>query len=254
MKPIAGLILSALLFATTTVGCGALGETEEGDGDAEITPAALKMKPALLLEAGSATQRDLGVYAWEVSMDQHESMVLGLAKSGKRVVTARSSKRDRNRDVGRISFHDGRRPLKFVFDKAANRLKVSGGPAPSLLAILEAYGRDEAAGKVLKKYDARGDVLTCGACALGTLGCAGTVAGCVAASSATGGLAGLACAARTVATCGAAAIACYVCVTETIGGPSVTVSEEGGDNVSVCLRNDPCWCDVNPNECYSPES
>jgi hypothetical protein len=262
MTSLSRSILGILVVTAASSGCDLVPADEVAEGpasDMEVTPAALKLKPSLLLEAGATTQSALGVYAWEVSMDKEESIVLGLTRTGKRVLTARASRRDPSRDVGRVTFQGERQALKFSFDKVTRNLKVSGGPALKLIDVMNAYGRDEAAGKVLKKYDengARSDVLICGGCALGALGCAGTVAGCVAASSATGGLAGLACAARTVATCGAAAVACYVCISSVINSSSsgsVEVQEgESSDISNICMRKDPCWCDEHPNECFSP--
>lgn len=267
MKTPLRTVISLLLVTSLAAGCdmAPAEEVVEGQsrGDEEVTASALKMKTGLLLEAGPATQTALGVYAWEVSAEKGEALVLGLARSGARVITARTSWRNPNKDVGRITFHGDRKALKFTFDKRANELKVTGGQALKVVDVINAYRRDSEAGKALRKYsdDARAEVLICGACALGALSCAGNVVGCGAASSATGGLAGLACAARTIAACGTAAIACYVCISDTINGKdsasssnTIQVVQEGetSDISNICLRNDPCWCKEHPNECFSP--
>jgi hypothetical protein len=254
-RTISGILTVASL---TTFGCN--GEVMEPD--LALVKRDVKARQVHVMKAGEDAGREFGVYAWDYSYVENETIVFGINEEGERLVSIRVVTNG-NQQQGRVTWKN-EPPFTFTLDSAARKMNASDNRVERFFRLNAFADRDFKAGKVLHKYeqdltDAEWASLAvkCGACALGAISCAGTVLGCLGATPASGPFApvvGTACVLRAAGTCGATALPCLLCFHEDNG----RISTPGGGvqvtigTVTVCMRNDVCWCDIRPDECFSP--
>jgi hypothetical protein len=255
-------IISGILTVAglTTLGCNG----EVLGPDLTLVKRDLKARQIHVMKAGEDAGKEFGVYAWDYNYVENETIIFGINEEGERQVSIRVLTNG-SQQQGRVTWKN-EPPFTFTLDTAGRKMKASDDRVERFFRMNAFADRDYRAGKVLEKYeidltDAEWAALAakCGACIFGAINCGGTTLACVAGTAGSGPLAPVtatACALRIGGTCGATGVACLLCYHDLDGhmggGSSGGGVEVEYGPVSVCMRHDVCWCDLRPDECFSP--
>jgi hypothetical protein len=249
------------IAALTTLGCN----REVLEPDLALVKRDMKARQIHVMKAGEDAGKEFGVYAWDYNNVENETIIFGINEAGERLVSIRVITNG-SQQQGRVTWKN-EPPFTFTLDPAARKMKASDNRVERFFRLNAFADRDFKAGEVLEKYeidmtDAEWAALAakCGTCVFGAISCGGQLLGCAAATGGSGPFAPVtatACFLRVAGTCGGTGLACLLCYHDLdghmggSGGSGGSVEVEFGP-VSVCMRNDVCWCDIRPNECFSP--
>jgi hypothetical protein len=223
-------------WAALALACGTITACQEAPtSDLEVAIADLHAKPALLLKAGSETQKKLGVSTWEVNTSKKERLIFGLDGNGKRVFSIRTKDGVHGTTAGRVTWAHGK-PALFVYDAPHRKLRTADRRFQAMLEGAFLYEKDFHAHNVLRSFaDA-----ACVACAIGVVACVGNAGGCIVASAATEGMAALFCGMRTVGSCAGMGVACGMCSVDDSPPPPPPddPADDPDDSINVIIVGD----------------